>query len=228
MMPSLESLLTCAASLHGVGPADMRLGFDERAMAAIGLFGWMAREATEAPPEAIGLYAGRSLAVMQSELTRCEHRLTADAGYRQIAHEALFGAAALDEVARRQGRTQPALPLDTVAERLLRGRAEAITVSTQDLRRLAAAWRAVSREQLELLAEVERLQQALQAAGRHAAVVTPPKTASAVAAAWRELEAMTGSPFERASRQRLNAAVAALADEMSPLKSQSSKRKEPA
>jgi hypothetical protein len=200
MIPSLQALLKAATDLYGIGEGAIRLGHDEACLQALGVFMWMAREATEVEQAAVALFAGRRLSVAVAELARTDVAIANDTQFARLVHEALFEATTLDEIARRKRRTQPELAPVEIARRILGGRADAMTIGTAHIRQLAAA-----------LLALEDHGNTLTARRQSNAV-----KAHAVKTAYRQFEKDRGSPSERAALNRLMLAVDLLADALDP------------
>lgn len=215
MIPALHALLAAAARLLNCSEADIRLGHDARCIQALGVYAYMAAEATEHDAATVALYAGRSVAVCQDALTRVEALVAADQRFAALVIEAMIEAMALDAITARQIRRIPDLEPVTIAHRLLGGRADAITLGTRHYQQIAAAYLAQTEEIAARDAEISRLKaravvSEVVASGTVAAAV-------AVARAWRDYERDQYSPGVRLTRERLERAIAALADIHAPL-----------
>lgn len=215
MIPTLHALLREAARLHSLSEADIRLGHDARCRQALGVYVYMASEATEQDAASIALYAGRSIVSCQDALVHVEGLIAADPRFAALVTEAMIEAMSLDEINARRFRRLPDLSAADIANRLLGGRAEAITLGTRHYSQIAAAYLAQAEEIAARDLEIARLrgQQVTTEVINDGAL----KAAKAVATAWRDYERDQYSPGVRFVRDRLERAVATLADIHSPI-----------
>lgn len=224
MIPNLSSLLKASTELFGLGDGDIRLGLDERCLQALGTFAFMARETTEHDLASIALFAGRSMSTVQTETGRIELRMQADAAFADLVLEACYTAAAVDEISGRKGRRAAEKPTQEIATRLLKGRADALTLSRSDLAQLAAAYLG----QLETMAAFrgEVMQQAAFIQRQTAVRSVLEKLTCELASAWREFECHADTYGEKFARKRLDKAAEALAEVIAPRPIKSTKTKE--
>lgn len=221
MIPTLHALLREAARLHSLSEADLRLGHDARCRQALGVYVYMAAEATEQDAAAIALYAGRSVAFCQDALAHVEALIAGDPRFSTLVTEAMIEAMALDGLDARRRRRLPELTPAEIARRLLGGRADAITLGSRHYGQIAAAYLAQAEEIAARDAEIKRL--GGQKVTTEVVASGALRAATAVARAWRDYERDQYSPGVRFVRGRLERAVAALADIHAPIVKPTSK-----
>ena len=146
MSASLHRILAAAARLYQTSEADIRLGWDERAMAGLGAYAWLARHYTVATDGEAALYVARPLSLLCEMRAQFEAHLRGQPEVSERLH--IEGGAAAASTAlevRRTGQAQAADPA-VIARRLIQPGPAALTVGQRDLRTLAAAFLSLSQE----------------------------------------------------------------------------------
>ena len=144
MSATLSSVLARAAALYSTTPADIRLGFDDRALAGLGAFGWLARRATTATDSEIALYAGRPLSLVLDMVSQITSHLRADPDMADRLATEVPAALASAAMIRSRGRLVEDVTPEIIARRLIQPDPAALTVGQAQLRALAAAYLALS------------------------------------------------------------------------------------
>lgn len=144
MTAPLPAVLERAARLYGTTPADIRLGFDDRALAGLGAFGWLARRCTRATDGEIALHAGRPLSLMLDMVAQLDEQLVAQPPLAEALAAEVPAALASAAMVRRRDRLVEDVTPEVTARRLIQPGPAALTVGQAQLRALAAAYLSLS------------------------------------------------------------------------------------
>lgn len=143
MTAPLSTVLARAAHLFGTTEADIRLGWDDRALAALGAFGWLARRTTHATDADIAHHAGRPLSLLFDMVSQLEDHLATDAAMAEHLADEVPAALAAAAMVRHRGRLVEDVSPETTALRLIKPGPAALTVGQAQIRALAAAYLAM-------------------------------------------------------------------------------------
>lgn len=146
MSASLHRVLAAAARLYHTTEADVRLGWDERAMGGLGAYAWLAHHYSTATDGEAALHVARPLSLLCEMRSQFEAHLRDQPEVSERMH--IEGGAATASTAleaRRTGQSQAADPA-VIAGRLIQPGPAALTVGLRDLRTLAAAFLSVTQE----------------------------------------------------------------------------------
>lgn len=146
---SLNRILEAAASLCGCSEAEIRLGFDERAWGALGVFGWLAKRCSLATDAEMAQHAGRPLWVMCDSRSQLIAAMTSDTALAQRLSDA---AVQLVSNGRQHDLPANAGP-EEIARRLIMAGPAALTIGQAHIRTLAAAF-------LSTLSEISDMKEA--------------------------------------------------------------------
>ena len=136
----LDRLMTAAAALMQTTAQDLRLGWDDRALSALGAFAWLAGRCTRATPSEAARHAGRPLSLLLDVLAQFESHLAAhpEEGERMaVEAHALVASATIE---RRRGRIVDDVPPAEIARRLVLNGPSALTVGRAQLAALGAPY----------------------------------------------------------------------------------------
>lgn len=142
MTAPLARIATTACGLYRCAEADLRLGWDERALAALGAFGWLAQRAGH-PAEATAAYAARPLSMLLEYRAAFAAQIEPSPDHLadfEVEIAALVAAAAID---RQRGRLVDDVDPAVIARRLIVAGPGAVTIGAGQLRALAAAYLAL-------------------------------------------------------------------------------------
>ena len=132
-----------ACQLAGCSEADLRLGWDEKSLTALGAFGWLADRCSAQPVAQVALWAGRSLGTLLTHRDEFAAEVsTAPVIAANMDLEALATIADAERRRRRDRLTDDVAP-EVTALRLINHGPAALTVGSAELRALAAAYLAL-------------------------------------------------------------------------------------
>lgn len=147
MSASLHRILVAAARLYQTSEADIRLGWDERALGGLGVYAWLARHYSSATDGEAAQHVGRPLSLLLDVRSQIDAHLADQPDVAAGLH--IEGAAASASTTLEMRRTGIAQAIDpaVIARRLIQPGPASLTVGTRDLRALAAAYLSLAHQE---------------------------------------------------------------------------------
>lgn len=143
----LERILAAACGLYETTPANARLGFDDRALATLGAFGWLASCCSDQPASTIAAFVARSPALVGDCQADFEVWLAGDAAHAERISAEVAQLRISTHRARSAQRLVDDADPEIIARRLIMAGPAALTTGIAQLRALAAAYLSLIQDQ---------------------------------------------------------------------------------